>query len=316
MRFPSKSRPGSWTADDVPRQHDRTFVITGANSGIGFEAAKVLAARNATVILACRNEVRGTKARDDILVAHPDAKVEVGVLDLANLASVRSFAERLIDKGTAVDVLINNAGIMALPQRATTADGFEAQFGTNHLGHFALTGLLLPQLLGQPRPRVVNVSSNAHRFGKMNFTDLQAQGKYRRMGVYGQSKLANLLFTMELQRRFDRHGIDGLAVACHPGYAATNLGAAAAANGVERKIMGLGEKLVSQSAADGALPTLRAATDDGARGGDYFGPDGIGQGRGAAAKVSAASAAFDVHDARELWEQSVTLTGVTYPFPE
>jgi NAD(P)-dependent dehydrogenase (short-subunit alcohol dehydrogenase family) len=312
MAFPTKTRPGSWTAAEVPSQHDRTFVITGANSGIGFEAAKLLAAKGGSVLLACRNEIRATKARDEIRSAHPEASVEVGIVDLASLASVRAFADRLLERANPIDVLVNNAGIMALPKRSTTADGFEAQFGTNHLGHFALTGLLLPLLLTQPKPRVVNVSSNAHRFGKMDFTDLQAERKYRRMPVYGQSKLANLLFTMELQRRFDRASCPGIAVACHPGYAATNLGVAAASNGFERQIMGLGERWISQSAAAGALPTVRAATDPGARGGDYFGPDGAGQARGAAAKVSPARAAFDVHDARELWEQSIVSTGVDY----
>lgn len=312
MVLGNKTSPPAWRAADVPDQTGKAFVITGANSGIGFEAARLLAARGARVILACRNELRGTKARDDIRGAHPGATVDVGLLDLASLASIRTFADSLLSVGTPIDGLINNAGVMALPRRAETADGFEMQFGTNHLGHFALTGLVLPLMLAAEDPRVVNVSSNAHRFGRIDFNDLQSARHYRRLGAYGQSKLANLLFTMELQRRFDRAGIEARAIACHPGYAATNLGTAAARNGLERRLVGLGERLMSQSAAEGALPTVRAATDPRARGGDYFGPDGIGQARGGAVKVQPARAAFDVHDARELWEQSVAITGVSY----
>lgn len=304
----------SWTAADVPDQTGRSFVITGANSGIGLEAARVLAQRGGAVLLAVRNLDKGAAAREDILATAPDAQVDIGELDLADLKSIRRFADRFHEGDRHLDVLINNAGIMGVA-RGITADGFELQIGTNHLGHFALTGLLMQDLLKNDAPRVVTVSSLAHRGGEIDFDDLMSRRRYSRAGAYQQSKLANLLFTMELQRRFKRAGLsDARSLACHPGMAGTELGAhfVEAAPG---PLAGLMEKVndrITQSPADGALPTLRAATDPDADGGDYFGPDGRGELHGNAAIVKAKPKAYDVHDARGLWETSVDLTQVDY----
>jgi len=303
-----------WTAEDVPDQTGKDFLITGGNSGIGLEAARVLAARGATVTLACRNAERAEAATEDIRTAVADADLHVVIIDLGSLDSIRRGADELLETGRGIDVLINNAGIMAVP-KGRTADGFELQFGTNHLGHFALTGLLLDRLLEGDEARVVNVSSNAHKAGKMKFDDLQSEEKYGRWGAYGQSKLANLLFTMELERRFRRVGLDhACAVACHPGGAQTNLGAEVFTGSWERvgQAVEKASGFLFQSAADGAWPTLRAATDPHAKGGDYFGPSKLGQAKGPAVKVKARPKAYDVHDARGLWEVSIDLTGVTY----
>ena len=303
-----------WTARDVPDQTGKRFVITGANSGIGLEAARTLASRGAHVVLACRSQSGADDAIADIKTTAPSASLELVLVDLASLDSVRACANTLVGDGQPIDVLINNAGIMAVPY-GTTEDGFELQIGTNHLGHFALTGLILDQLLAAEKPRVVTVSSLAHKMGRVNFEDLQSERKYKRFSAYAQSKLANLLFTMELQRRFRRVGLDdALSVACHPGTSATNLGAGIS-GGIWSNVMDAVERVgpnMSQSAADGAVPTLRAATDSTAKGGDYFGPAKIGETRGPAIKVKAKPRAYDVHDARGLWEESVRLTGVTY----
>jgi NAD(P)-dependent dehydrogenase (short-subunit alcohol dehydrogenase family) len=303
-----------WTSRDVPEQSGRSFIVTGANSGIGLETARVLAQGGAEVTLACRNQTKAAAARDDILGTAPDANLHIGELDLASLASVRSFAADYLASDRPLHVLVNNAGIMGI-ERTLTEDGFEAQLAVNHLGHFALTGLLIDRLLENPDPRVVNVSSLAHRSGRIDFDDLMLEGKYRRFGAYGQSKLANLLFTMELQRRFrwvDRR--DALAVACHPGLSATNL-AAAIDDGLWGRAVQLTERFapnLGQSPLDGSVPTLRAATDPDVAGGDYFGPSSMGEIKGPAVKVKARPKAYDVHDARGLWEASVKLTGVTY----
>ena len=288
-----------WTAQDMPAQNGRTFVITGSNSGIGLEAARALGAAGAHVVVACRDTAKGEHA-----VAELDGDFDVRRLDLADLASVRAFAEGL--EGD-VDVLINNAGVMAVP-RGQTADGFELQLGTNHLGHFALTGLLLPRM----RDRVVTISSQAHRTGRINFGDLQSERRYQRWLAYGQSKLANLLFMLELQRRLDAAGSSLRSVAAHPGYSATNL--QFHTQSIQDQVMGVFNHLIAQSAQMGALPTLYAATED-VPGAAYVGPDGLFEQRGHPKLVDMAGAAKDEDAARRLWEASEELTGVTFALP-
>lgn len=300
-----------WTAADIPDQSGRRAIVTGANSGIGLETAAALAAHGAAVTLAVRDADRGGRAADEIRRRHRDATVDVQALDLADLSSVRAFADGQEDP---VDLLVNNAGVMAIPRRET-ADGFEMQLGTNHLGHFALTGLLLPRLAQRPGARVVSVASGAHRMGRMNFDDLMGERSYRSWSAYGQSKLANLLFTFELQRRLDAAGLPVAALAAHPGYAATNLqavGPQMSGNRLQERAMGLLNRVVAQSPAMGALPTLYAATAAGLPGGSYVGPDGIGEMRGHPRLVSASSAATDPVAAQRLWTESERLTGVSY----
>jgi NAD(P)-dependent dehydrogenase (short-subunit alcohol dehydrogenase family) len=287
-----------WTADDIPAQDGRTFVITGANSGIGLEAARALGAAGAHVVVACRDTSKGDHA-----VAELEGDFDVRRLDLADLSSVRAFAAEL-DRD--VDVLIDNAGVMAVP-RGQTADGFELQLGTNHLGHFALAGLLLPRI----RDRVVTISSQAHRTGRINFGDLQSERHYQRWIAYGQSKLANLLFMMELARRLDAAGSALRSVAAHPGYSATNL--QSHTQSIQDQLMGIANRLIAQSAAMGALPTLYAATVD-LPGAAYVGPDGLFEQRGHPKLVDMSGAAKDADTARRLWEVSEELTGVRYDF--
>jgi NAD(P)-dependent dehydrogenase (short-subunit alcohol dehydrogenase family) len=287
-----------WTADDIPAQDGRTFVITGANSGIGLEAARALGAAGAHVVVACRDTSKGDHA-----VAELEGDFDVRRLDLADLSSVRAFAAEL-DRD--VDVLIDNAGVMAVP-RGQTADGFELQLGTNHLGHFALAGLLLPRI----RDRVVTISSQAHRTGRINFGDLQSERHYQRWIAYGQSKLANLLFVMELARRLDAAGSALRSVAAHPGYSATNL--QSHTQSIQDQLMGIANRLIAQSAAMGALPTLYAATAD-LPGAAYVGPDGLFEQRGHPKLVDMSGAAKNADAARRLWEISEELTGVRYDF--
>lgn len=305
-----------WTAVDMPDLSGRVAIVTGANSGLGFHTALELAAHGADVTLAVRDTVKGQAAADRILAAGVGRSAQVAHLDLADLASIRQFAQSWsAAHPDGLDLLINNAGVMAIPRR-TTADGFEMQFGTNHLGHFALTGLLLPALVAQPRSRVVNVASGAHRFGRMNFDDLMGEKSYNSWRTYGQSKLANLLFTSELQRRLDASGIPMLALAAHPGYASTNLQAVGPQmNGRSWlvKPMDLANKVLAQSAEMGALPTLFAATAAGLPGNTYIGPDGFMEQRGYPRIVDRSDAAKNAADARRLWEVSETLTGVSYP---
>jgi NAD(P)-dependent dehydrogenase (short-subunit alcohol dehydrogenase family) len=303
-----------WTARDVPDQRGRTAVVTGANSGIGLEAVKVLAAAGAHVVMACRDPQRAAEAASEVRTAHPRAALEVLPLDLASLASVRDFAKAFADRHPRLDLLINNAGVMAIPRR-TTADGFEMQLGTNHLGHFALTGLLLERLLAAPGARVVSVSSTAHRAGRMNFDDLQSERRYQRWLAYGQSKLANLLFGFELARRLEAAGKGVVSAACHPGYSATNLqfvGARMDGSRVWELVMTGANQILSQPADMGALPTLYAATAPGVAGGQYFGPDRLFETRGHPKEVAASRAARDPESARRLWEVSEALTGVRY----
>ena len=303
-----------WTADDIPPQAGRTVVITGANSGIGYEAARQLAAKGAHVVLACRDQAKGRGAIESITAAQPSASVELMELDLADLGSIRRFAAAARAASPALHVLCNNAGVMAIPHR-TTGDGFEMQFGTNHLGHFALTGLLLERLLATPGARVVTVSSGAHKFGVMHWNDLQGERSYGSWRAYGQSKLANLLFTYELQRRLATAHAELISVACHPGYAATNLQAAGPrmqGSSIGEAVWGFANRLLAQSAAMGALPTLYAATAPDVRGGDYIGPDGLGEQWGHPKKVRSNARSHDPEAQRRLWEISEQLVGVRY----
>ncbi|WP_445167187.1 SDR family NAD(P)-dependent oxidoreductase [Mycolicibacterium sp. Dal123E01] len=294
----------AWTAYDIPDQTGRTAVITGANTGLGYETARALVAKGARVVLAVRNLDKGKAAADLIARRFPGADVAVQELDLTSLESVRAAADQLRASHDKIDLLINNAGVMMTPKE-TTKDGFELQFGTNHLGHFALTGLLLDRLLATQGSRVVTVSSNGHRFGSINFDDLQSERSYNRTGAYGQAKLANLLFTYELQRRLA--GTTTVATAAHPGSSATELGRNLP------KIVEWGFGLTVQSSEMGALPTLRAATDPAARGGQYYGPGGLLQMRGYPKLVSSNKKSYDVATQQRLWQVSEDLTGVVYP---
>jgi len=294
-----------WTANDIPDLGGKIAVVTGANSGLGYETALELARHGAHVVLACRDERRGTDALERMRADAPQASVELALLDLADLASVRKFAEGYAGDRTQLDILVNNAGVMALAERRLTADGFEMQFGTNHLGHFALTGLLLPQLQARPGSRVVSVTSFGHKVGRIKFDDLQAERSYRKWLRYGQSKLANLLFIFELDRRARAAGSGLTAAVAHPGYANTNLQAGTSFQW---------SNFMAQSAADGALPALYAATAADVQGGEFFGPGGFMQQHGAPKRVKAAKKAYDTDVARRLWEVSEQLTGVTYQF--
>ncbi|HZE05923.1 MAG TPA: oxidoreductase [Solirubrobacteraceae bacterium] len=304
-----------WTAADIPDQRGRTAIVTGANSGLGLPTARELARAGASVTLAVRDQRKGQRALASMREAVPEADLTLAGLDLADLSSVRAFAETFAGSGRSLDLLINNAGIMAAPRRETR-DGFESQFGTNHLGHFALTGLLLPALLRASAARVVTVSSTLHRRGSIDFGDLQGERKYSRWGAYGQSKLANLMFCFELQRRATAAGTALRSMAAHPGYAATNLQFAAPDRFYEKAYMWIGNRLFAQSADMGALPTLYAATAPDLPGGTYVGPGGPGEQRGYPKVVTAAGKAYDEPAWRRLWEVSEELTGVHYEFPE
>jgi len=308
-----------WTAADIPDQRGRIAVVTGANSGIGLEASRMLALAGAHVVLACRDPDKGDTALRSILEQVPRASVEARSLDLAALDSIRDFAAALARDHERLDTLVNNAGIMAIPRRETI-DGFEMQLGTNHLGHFALTGRLLPMLLAAAGSRVVTVSSEAHRLGRMDFSDLQGRVHYAPWAAYGQSKLANLLFTAELDRLLAATGGPDrtIAVSCHPGYAATNLqhvGPKMTGSAAMGLVMRVGNALFAQSPAMGALPTLYAATAAGVSGGDYIGPDGPFGGFGYPTTATPSRSARSSTDAAELWRRSLTLTGVDYGCP-
>lgn len=289
----------TWTAGDIVDQHGRKFIVTGANSGLGAEAAKALTNAGAHVILACRNVEKGRA-----VAAQLGARAEVRRLDLADLASVREFADA-VDK---VDVLVNNAGVMAVPL-SRTADGFEMQIGTNHLGHFALTGLLLDKVTD----RVVTMASNMHKIGSIDLDDLNwERRRYRRWLAYGQSKLANLLFTYELQRRLAASGSKVKALASHPGYAATNL--QSHTESISSRVMALADPFIAQSAEMGALPVLYAATVPDAAGGSYLGPSSMFESRGYPEVVSSNRKSYDESVARQLWSLSEQLTGINYNF--
>jgi NAD(P)-dependent dehydrogenase (short-subunit alcohol dehydrogenase family) len=293
-----------WTAAQIPDQSGRVAVVTGANSGIGFAAARDLARAGGRVVLAVRNREKGERAAAQI-----GGDTTVQELDLMDLSSVREFASHV----ERLDLLVNNAGVMAAPRRLT-ADNFESQLATNHLGHFALTGLLLGRLLAAPAPRVVTVSSHLHRRGQINFDDLHGERKYDRWQAYSNSKLANLLFCFELDRRARAAGTKLVSTAAHPGYAATNLQFAASPHRWERAAGWVGNLLFAQSADMGALPTLYAATVPDLSGGSFVGPDGSKGQRGHPHLVTAADRAYDEQTARRLWEVSEQLTGVSYRF--
>ncbi len=295
-----------WTPADLPDQSGRTALVTGANSGLGLHTSLGLARQGARVLMAVRTPAKGEQALARVRREVPGASVELLPLDLASLASVRAATQEVQSRTDALDLLVANAGVMAVP-RTLTADGFESQLGTNHLGHFALTGLLLPQLLAAPAPRVVVVSSGAHRAGRIAFDDLSGERSYRRWGAYGQSKLANLLFARELQRRA---GDRLLVAAAHPGYAATNL-QSGQGNVALEALLKVGNLLVAQSAAQGAWPSLYAATMPDVQPGDYWGP-ALVEIRGAPKRVGRSAAAQDDTAAGLLWDASAELTGVSY----
>ena len=305
-----------WTPSDIPSQAGRLAVVTGANSGLGYFTTLELARKGAEVVMACRARDKTEAAMQDIRKEVPDAKLDFMPLDLADLKSIRSFAQEFSTRHTKLDLLINNAGVMALPFRKT-ADGFEMQIGTNHLGHFALTGLLLDTLKATAGSRVVNVASLAHNWTPgMDLDDLNWERKrYKKWDAYGKSKLANLLFTFELKRRLDRAGIDVMAVAAHPGYSATNLGVAGPAmekSALGKLAMDIGNNLFAQPADRGALPQLYAATMPDVQGGDYIGPDGWRQLKGYPRKVGCRRVARDADLGAKLWVLSQQLTGVKY----
>jgi len=317
------SKGNGWSAKDMTDQSGRTAIVTGANSGIGLVTARELAAHGAAVVIACRDVKKGEEAADKIRVALApngnEAVLDVRALDLADLGSVREFAESIRADHDSIDLLINNAGVMA-PPRHETADGFELQIGTNHLGHFALTGLLFGELKRAPAARVVTVSSNAHKMGRINFDDLQSEKSYRRWSAYGQSKLANLIFAIDLQTRIGEAGLDMKSMGAHPGVAKTNLTAAGNDLGanlfskISKPFLMASDLLMAQDSEHGALPTLYAATMEALPGGSYIGPDGLGEMRGSPTIVAPRKVAHNVEIADRLWDESVRLTGVDYDF--
>jgi NAD(P)-dependent dehydrogenase (short-subunit alcohol dehydrogenase family) len=307
--------PRRWTAADMPSQAGVKAVVTGANSGIGFHAALELARKGARVTLACRNPDKAADAARRIKAAVPEAKAEPALLDVSDLASVRAFAAALAADPAPLDLLVNNAGIMAPLARRTSPDGFELQFATNHLGHFLLTALLLPALKRARAPRVVSVASIAHRRGRIDFDDLMGERLYVPWSAYAQSKLANLLFAFELQRRADRNGLKLLSVAAHPGVAMTNIVANGLGGGLgtlRTRFMELFMPLFCQSDAEGALPVLYAATTADAAPGAYYGPDGFREMRGWPVRVEARPQANDGAAAARLWEASERLVGAAF----
>jgi len=309
----------NWTPAQIPSLADSTVVVTGANSGLGYEGTRQFARRGATVVMACRSLDRARTAKRQIQADdqfHEEATLDVRECDLASLSSVRTFAEEMASAYDSVDVLCNNAGVMAIP-RQETEDGFEMQFGVNHLGHFALTGHLFSLLTaGQSGARVVTQSSGMHERGEMDFTDLNWEQSYSKWAAYGRSKLANLLFAYELQRRLDATGEDGVTShACHPGYADTGLqgrSASESSNPLAGPLMKAANAVLAQSAAKGAYPMCYAATAD-LDGGEYVGPGGFLGMRGHPEIQESSAASYDEADARRLWERSVELTGVEYP---
>lgn len=301
-----------WSFPHIPSQRDRTSIVTGTG-GVGFETALALARAGGDVILAGRNSEKGDAAVARLQAAVPHARIVFEPLDLASLASVNAFSQRILGRLRQLNVLINNAGVGSPPRRGETADGFELQFGTNYLGHFALTARLLPLLRQSESPRVVNLSSLTHRGGAIDFDNLQSEHGYKPLRSYAQSKLATLMFALELQRRSDVGGWGLMSNAAHPGYARTDL----IANGPgEKSLTGIAIKLIapifSQSAADGALPTLYAATSPDAKGGSYYGPDRLFENKGHPAPAKIAPQALDVAVAKRLWEVSEQLTGLRF----
>ena len=301
-----------WTTAQINGQSGRSFVVTGANSGLGFETARQLAVHGARVTLTCRSDAKGRAAVDRIRAESPGALVEFRVLDLADLDSVRAFAAAVTSDPIMVDVLVNNAGVM-FPPRALTRQGFESQFATNHLGHFALTALLFDTICRGGDARVVTVSSLEHKRGSIHFDDLTGERSYSPRGFYQQSKFANVLFGLELDRRVREAGIPVRSLLVHPGWASTNL-QTSAPTGAMKQLMKVGNRLLAQSAEIGALNQLYAAVDPAAGSGCFYGPDGLGELRGYPTVVQPAESARNKETARRLWEVSEELTGVTFRF--
>ncbi|MBN1448687.1 MAG: SDR family NAD(P)-dependent oxidoreductase [Bacteroidetes bacterium] len=298
-------RKGTWTLQDIPNQSGRVAIVTGSTSGIGLITARELAGKGATVVLAVRNRMKAENAAERIRAVHPDAKLDIISLDLANLRAIEKFPEHFRASHGSLDILINNAGVM-IPPYTLTADGFELQIGVNHLGHFALTGLLFDMLLRTPGSRVVTVSSGAHKMGKIDLDDLNWQRRrYRKWQAYGDSKIANLYFTLALQRRFAASDSDTIAVAAHPGVAMTELQR-------HSRFLEWSSKLIAHDVERAALPTLRAATDPGVKGGEYFGPGGFLELSGHPERVSPIRRAMDTRFADRLWSRSEELTGVRF----
>lgn len=296
-----------WNINNMPDQNNRLVIVTGSSSGIGFEAAKELTNKNAMVVIAVRNEEKGKRAIQRIKETNADARVELMIIDLADQQSVKKFAEDFKNKYDRLNLLINNAGVM-IPPYSKTKDGFELQFGTNHLGHFTLTGLLFDQIKKTKNSRIVNVSSGAHRYGNINFDDLNwEKRKYRKWVAYGDSKIANLYFTYELQRKLNEHDYKILVTAAHPGVTTTELQR-------HSRSIDFFTPFIAMKSAQGALPTLRAATDPDASGGDYYGPDGWMQLRGYPIKVRSNKLSHNKEIATKLWDVSEELTGVKYQF--
>ena len=303
----------SWTARDIPSQQGKLAIVTGATGGLGYETALALAQHGAEVILAARNADKGRDAVASIRAAAPQANLHFARVDLASLASVAEFSSRMLEQGRAIDMLVNNAGVMALPERQETVDGFEMQLGVNYLSHYALTGRLLPLLRKASAPRVVNLSSLMHRSGKIFLDDLQLQRGYTPTKAYGQSKLAMLMFALELQRRSDAHGWRLLSNASHPGYARTELiPNGPGTDSLLSRLSILLQPIMSQSAADGAWPTLQAVTAPDAKPAGYYGPDGWFELRGASTDAKVSASARDTTVAKRLWDMSAQLTGVSF----
>ncbi|RRA49074.1 oxidoreductase [Acidipila sp. EB88] len=301
---------GEWTAADIPNLQGRRAIVTGANIGLGFQTARELARAGAQVVLACRSIDRGNAAAERIRAEVSGAQVFVAHLDLSSLASVRSFAAMALEAGGALDILVNNAGIMALPKRETSPDGFELQLATNYLGHYALTGLLLPLLLNAAAPRVVSLSSNAHKRGKLHFEDLQLEAGYTPWKSYSQTKLAMLVYARELQRQSDAHGTRLVSLAAHPGLSKTAINRDV--SGPAKIAIPILFGLLGQSDAEGALPQLYAATAVEIEPGAYYGPDGFQEFKGSPALADVAPQAADATSGQQLWSASEALTHVTY----
>jgi NAD(P)-dependent dehydrogenase (short-subunit alcohol dehydrogenase family) len=303
-----------WTTENIPDLTGKVFIVTGGNSGLGFESVKAFVSRGAEVIMAVRNPEKGEIAKSTILDQIPDATIAVMPVDLMDLSSVKEFAVAFNKNYDRLDVLLNNAGIMMAPY-SLTKDGFESQMGTNHLGHFALTGLLIDIIRKTPKSRVVTISSNAHKYGRIDFSNLLfEQGRhYNPLRAYSRSKLCNLLFTYELQRRFDATGIDSISVAAHPGVANTHLGRYIESKFLVKILLPIW-KMMTQTAAMGALPGIRASVDPQVKPAEYYGPDGSRQSKGYPVIVSSSEASHNTDDAKKLWEVSEQLTGISYNF--
>jgi NAD(P)-dependent dehydrogenase (short-subunit alcohol dehydrogenase family) len=305
----------NWTADDIPSQAGKRALVTGANSGIGYHTALELARKGAEVVLACRNPAKAEDALARLKAAVPGAKAELAALDLSDLKSVRAFGAAFSARGVPLDVLVNNAGIMAPLTRKASPDGFEIQMATNHFGHFLLTSLLLPSLKRAPAPRVVSVASIAHRRGRINFDDLQSERSYSPFASYAQTKLANLLFAFELQRRADKADLKILSVAAHPGVAMTSIivnGIGGGRPNLLTRALGFFSPLYMHSEEQGALPSLYAATAADAAPGAYYGPDGFREMTGFPVRVDCKPQAKDAAAAARLWDVSKTLTGADF----